>query len=112
MSSNPDPNVKVGNVGTQFKCTMKKPDPDDISTLIALDLTGNSALQVEFENPKGLRSVKTGSAVSNPAIDGKIQYTDSVGIFNVRGRWKVRGVVTYSSGNKFYGSWVGFQVSD
>ena len=112
MSSNPDPNVKVGNVGTQFKCTMKKPDPDDISTLIALNLTGNSALQVEFENPKGVRSVKTGSAVSNPAIDGKIQYTDTVGIFDVRGRWKVRGVVTYSSGNKFNGSWVGFQVSD
>lgn len=112
MSSNPDPNIKVGNIGTQFKCTMKKTDPNDNSSLVALDLSGNSALQLEFENPKGKRSVKTGSAISNPPNDGKIQFTDGAGIFDISGRWKVRGVATYSSGNKFYGTWIGFQVSD
>ena len=45
MSSNPDPNIKVGNIGTQFKCTMKKTDPNDNSSLVALDISGNSALQ-------------------------------------------------------------------
>ena len=56
--------------------------------------------------------MKTGSAISNPPNDGKIQFTDSAGIFDISGRWKVRGVATYSSGNKFYGTWIGFQVSD
>ena len=109
--------LKYPDFGKKVSCTVSR-NGDLIHkvylevTLEAMTEAGNSALQLEFENPKGKRSVKTGSAVSNPATDGKIQYTDSTGIFDISGRWKVRGVTTYSSGNKFYGTWIGFQVSD
>ena len=48
---------------------------------------------------------------------GVLTYTDTGGsVFNhanaKRGRWKVRGIVNYASGNVFKGSWEPFTVGE
>ncbi len=47
-----------------------------------------------------------------PGTDGKMHIIDTVGLFTVRGRWAVRGVLDMSNGNIFKGSWCGFPVDE
>ncbi len=111
MANDIVPDIKKGNIGTQLKCTMTKPDPNDSSARIAVDISNNNTIQIELENPRGKRTLLS-ATLTNTGTDGKMYHTDSAGVFDRTGRWRVRGVVTYNSGFKFQGTWTGFNVGD
>lgn len=100
--------IRVGNVGTTIIVSIVKVDT---GVVVPVDLTGNSKVQVDLRKPSG-KILEFTAAVFGLETDGKIIVNDNIGIFDKRGRWAVRGVVEYSSGNTFKGSWVGFPVDD
>ena len=114
------PDIKVGNIGTVIRCTMTKPDPnvpeEDYTGApaqrVAVDLTTSTLVQIEIENPKGLKSIVTATIKNSPGADGIIEYTDTTGIFDTQGRWKARGIVTFVTTYVFKGTWKGFAVSE
>lgn len=105
------PDIKMGNVGTQLKCTMTRPDPLNANVRIALDISSNSSIKIEIENPRGKKTLLN-ATITNTGVDGKMYHTDTVGIFDTSGRWRVRGVATFNSGFKFQGTWTGFFVGE
>jgi len=101
--------LRIGNIGTTFTVT--------VSTIVsgsdvAVDLTNATLVQIEFEKDNGVRIVKTAAKVNPPGTDGKISFKDTVGILDQIGRWKLRGVATFSNGDLFNGSWSGFHVAE
>lgn len=115
------PDIKKGNIGTILKCTITKPDPsvaeEDYTGAenqrIAVDLTTSTSVQIEVEKPNGQRLGPYTATITNPpGTDGIIEYTDTTGIFDVKGRWKARGIATFSTGYTFKGTWKGFPVGD
>ena len=112
--ANEDAIVRVGNKGTIVEVTMQELVG---STLGALNLSTTNSLQVEFKRPDGSQHVVTGAVKNSPGSDGIIRYTDTAGaVFNhndaIKGAWEARGVVGYSNGNTFKGSWSGFLVGE
>ena len=78
---------------------------------VAIDLTTASLAQIDFKRPDN--TITTVSAnILAPATAGVIRYTDNTGIFTLRGRWQVRGKITFVNGSFFPGSWTGFPVED
>src|SRR3972149_6477588 len=74
-----------------------------------IDLTTASDVWIELEIPKGKRLPLLVATIID-ASNGLIEYIDSVGLFTVDGRWKMRGTVKFNSGNLFKGTWTGFSV--
>ena len=112
--ANEDAIPRVGNVGTIVEMSMKELVG---SSLGNLNLSTTSALQIEFKLPNGLLQTVTSAVKNSPGSDGIMTFTDSAGaVFNSSnaqmGTWEARGVVNYSSGNTFKGSWAGFQVGE
>ena len=102
--------IRVGNVGTQINVDLKKVN-ETSDTLEAVNLSNGDA-QVDLRKPNGtvieIDAVKT----NPPGVDGKMHIIDTEGLFTVRGRWAVRGVLNMSNGNIFKGSWCGFPVDE
>jgi len=101
--------LRLGNIGTAFTAT--------VSTVVAgsdvaVDLTNSTLVQLEFEKDDGTRIIKTATIVNPTGTDGKITFTDSIGILDQIGRWKIRGIATFSNGDFFKGSWKGFHVAE
>ena len=101
--------LRIGNIGTTFTAT--------VSTVVngsdvAVDLTTSTVVQLEFEKDDGTRLVRTATIVNPPGTDGKISFKDAVGILDSIGRWKIRGIATFSNGDLFNGSWKGFHVAE
>jgi hypothetical protein len=113
------PDIKVGNLGTKLRVqiTKVKDDipPDEITgeedQREPVDLTTATGTFIELEKPKGNR-VPLLDAVIIDAVNGLIEHDDNNGVFDVDGRWKIRGVAEFDTGNKFQGTWTGFRVSD
>jgi hypothetical protein len=110
MANDIIPDIKKGNIGTQLKCTMTKPDPNG-SGRIAVDISSNNTIKIELESPRGKKTLLN-ATLTNTGTDGKMSHTDSTGVFDRTGRWRVRGVVTFNSGFKFQGTWTGFFVGE
>jgi hypothetical protein len=97
--------IRAGQIGTVWTGTVTQISS---GVEVTVDLSGNSLLQMEFMRPDNSSILVTATGVS-PLSNGVITYTDSTGIFNQVGRWKVRGIVTFSPTSYFKGSWTGFQ---
>jgi len=102
--------IRVGNVGTTVIVSLVQVDPNT-NLPVAVDLTNNSELQIDIRKPSG-KVLEFTAQVLGVATDGQMIRNDNIGIFDVRGRYACRGVVTFTSGNTFKGSWVGFPVDD
>ncbi len=115
------PDIKVGNLGTKLRVQITKVKdsvpPDQItgdpSEREPVDLRTATSTFVELEKPKGNR-VPLLTAFIVDAINGIIEHDDNspTGLFDVDGRWKIRGVVQFDSGSRFSGTWTGFPVGD
>lgn len=100
--------VRIGNIGTQIILNMT-----EVVTGVeqAVDLSsGVSTVTIDIRKPRGTIVNLASSILNPPGTDGKIHHIDSVGIFDRRGRWQARGIINFSNGNIFKGSWAGFQV--
>lgn len=112
------PDIKVGNIGTKLRVRITQVDssipPDQItgdeSQRVPVDLSTATNTWVELEKPKGNRLLLPATIVD--AINGVIEHDDTVGVFDVDGRWKVRGIAEFDTGNLFKGTWTGFLVGD
>lgn len=102
--------IRVNDIGVVFTATVTRVI-NEIDT--AVDLSSSTLVQLEFEKPDGTRlALVTATIVTPPGTDGIVTYKDSVGLFDVIGRWKVRGVATFSNGDLFHGSWRGFHIAE
>jgi len=105
--------IRVGNKGTQINVQLVKVDNTDPDNpiVVAVNLSNGTA-QIDLRKPNGtiipLSAIKT----NPPGVDGKMHYIDVKGLFTVRSRWAVRGVLNMSNGNVFKGSWCGFPVDE
>jgi len=114
------PDIKVGNLGTKLRVRITKVQdsipPDQItgdpSQREPVDLSTATNVWVELEKPKGNRvPLLVAIIVGDPTL-GLIEHDDNVGLFDVDGRWKIRGLAKFDTGNLFKGTWTGFRVSD
>ena len=113
------PDIKVGNLGTKLRVRITKIRDDippseitgDEDQREPVDLTTATDTFIELEKPKGNR-VPLLVAIIIDAVNGLIEHDDNIGVFDVDGRWKIRGVAEFDTGNKFKGTWTGFRVSD
>lgn len=113
------PDIKVGNKGTRLRVRLTKVQdgipPEDItgdeSQREPVDLRTAVQTWVELEIPKGKRKPLFPATIVEP-LNGLIEYVDVEGSFDVDGRWKIRGLVEFDSGNTFKGTWTGFLVGD
>lgn len=109
MSSTFDDFIHVGQIGTVLTTTVTK-IVNNVETPV--DLSTTSSTEIELQKPDGeILAPFTASFVTD-GTDGQITYTDMTGVFDVTGRWTIRGVINYSSGAKFMGSWTGFSVDE
>lgn len=105
-----NPSIKVGNLRTLLRCTITEVSG---GSRVAVDLSTSSKVEIELEKPDGSRLDTITASIQNPpGSDGIINHTDTTGIFDQKGRWKIRCIVTFSDGSYFKGSWHGFIVSD
>jgi len=113
------PDIKVGNIGTRLRVRMTKVKdsiaPENVkgdpSEREPVSLSTTSGTWIELEVPKGKRKPLLVATIID-SQNGLMEHIDSVGIFDVDGRWKIRGVVQFNSGNIFKGTWTGFMVGD
>ena len=101
--------LRLGNIGTTFTATISKIVS---GSDVAVDLTNSTVVQLEFEKDDGTRIIQTATIVNPPGVDGIISFKDTVGILDTIGRWKIRGIATFSNGDLFKGSWKGFHVAE
>ena len=100
--------IRVGNIGTLLVCTVTK-IVNGVEQVV--DLSGTTSVKIEIQKPNGERLTALTATFLTDGIDGKIQYTDNIGIFDVVGRWKIRGIAI--TGSVFLqGSWFGFTVDE
>ncbi len=100
--------VRVGNTGTLIIATVSKITS---GVEVSVDVSSTTEVQIEIQKPSGERLSPFVAAFVTDGTDGRIQYTDVAGIFDVAGRWKVRGIAITGS-IKFQGSWFGFPVDE
>ncbi len=108
------PLVRVGNIGTILEVTLTKPQNPAVPTgpRDPVDLTTSTQVRIILKSPDKTESTKISIIKNPPGTDGIIQFTDATGVFDARGRWQIRGEVTFASGNLFKGSWDGFNVGE
>lgn len=113
------PDIKVGNIGTKLRVRITKVKdtiaPEDVkgdeSEREPVDLGLSQIVWIELEVPKGKRKpLLVATIIDSPS--GLIEYVDNIGIWDVDGRWKIRGIVQFVSGSLFKGTWTGFMVGD
>lgn len=107
MSVSFNDRIRVGQLGTVITVAITQVQNEQTETPV--DLTTATLVQIDFKKPDNTVTTVTASVLS-PATSGLIRYTDNTGIFNLRGRWQVRGKATFASGGFFPGSWTGFPV--
>lgn len=109
MSSTFDDFIRVGQIGTVLSSTVTRIVS---GSEVAFDLSGTSTVEIELQKPNGQVLTPLVASFVTDGIDGKITFTDTIGLFVDAGRWKIRGVANYASGSKFMGSWTGFAVDE
>ena len=108
--------IRIGNKGTIIDITMYEVSANGSSATV-VNLSQGNAFQFEFMRKDGSTQTVTATVKTGSGTDGVLTYTDTGGaVFNhanaKRGRWKVRGIVNYASGNVFKGSWEPFTVGE
>lgn len=101
---------RVGDRGTILIATVYD---NQNGTLVLLDLTSYTTLQMDIENESGAITGSPFTAVlSGPAVNGQVKYqTSSVtSLFTTPGAWRYRPIITSGTGNQYRGSWVLFNV--
>ena len=107
MSAIFDDFIRIGQIGTLLKTTVTRV----VSGVeVAVDLTSATLAEIEIQKPSGER-LSPFTATITDALNGEIEYKDTVGIFDDAGRWKIRGIATFGA-DKFLGSWFGFGVDE
>ena len=103
--------VRIDDIGVVFTATVTRV-VSDVDT--AVDLSSSTLVQLEFEKPDGTRlDLKTATIVNSPGTDGIVTWKNTTpSIFDTVGRWKVRGIATFTNGDLFHGSWRGFHVAE
>ena len=109
-----DATIRVGNKGTIIDVTMYEVVGD---TQTVLNLAGAASFQFEFKRKNGSTHLVTATPKNGAGGDGILTYTDTTGTIFAhslakKGRWEVRGIVTYANANVFKGSWEGFTVGE
>lgn len=100
--------IRVGNVGTLLIATVTKIVG---GVEVAVDVSGTTEVQMEIQKPSGERQDPVTATFLTDGTDGKIQFTDNVGIFDVAGRWQIRGI-SITGSVILQGSWFGFFVDE
>lgn len=107
MSAIFDDFIRIGQIGTLLKTTVTRV----VSGVEeAVDLTSATLEEIEIQKPSGERLTPFVAVVTD-ALEGEIEYKDTVGIFDDAGRWKIRGIATFGA-DEFLGSWFGFGVDE
>lgn len=121
MSSTEEAIWRIGQVGSQITLTIQEPDPNNPGQFIVVDITNKDAIGIEFERPNTTGFVYVDKAgdpdlVPTPstlivvsAVGGIIRFKDNIGIFNISGPWKYRGIYKEDVAGVieiFPGSWV------
>ena len=75
-------------------------------------MTLSSKVELEFEKDNGTRLIIVATIKNPTGTDGIITHKDVTGILDQIGRWKIRGIATFSNGDLFNGSWSGFHVAE
>lgn len=106
--------IRIGNKGTVIEMTMYSVLGN---TQTVVDLSQGNAYQMEFKRKDNSTQTVTATIKNAPGTNGIITYTDTGGAVFAhtnasKGRWTVRGIIGYSSGNTFKGSWQGFTVGE
>ena len=109
-----DATIRVGNKGTIIDVTMYEVIAN---AQTVLNLAGASSFQFEFKRKNGSTHLVTATPKNGAGGDGILTYTDTTGTIFAhslakKGRWEVRGIVTYANANVFKGSWEGFTVGE
>ena len=100
--------IRVGNVGTVLFCTVTKIVS---GAEVAVDVSGTTEVQIEVQKPNGERLTPFTASFVTDGTNGQITFVDSTGIFDVAGRWKVRGIAITGT-VILQGSWFGFPVDE
>ena len=108
--------IRIGNKGTVIDVTMYSVSADG-NTQTLLDLSAGNSYNIEFKRKDNTTQSVTATIKNSPGTDGVLTYTDTGGsVFNntlaKKGRWTIRGIINYSNGNAFKGSWQGFTVGE
>ena len=108
MSAVFDDFIRIGQIGTLLKTTVTRVVS---GAEVAVDLTTATLTQIEVQKPSGEVITPPFTATITDALNGKIEFKDTAGIFDEAGRWKIRGIATFGA-DKFFGSWFGFSVDE
>ena len=105
MATYEDAVIRIGNKGTVIDITMYSVSADG-NTQTLLDLSAGNSYQMEFTRKNGSIQSVTSTVKTGSGTDGVMTYTDTGGaVFNhtlaEKGRWQVRGIINYASGNVF-----------
>ena len=108
--------IRIGNKGTVIDVTMYSVSADG-NTQTLLDLSAGNSYNLEFKRRDGTTQSVSSAIKNGSGTDGVMTYTDSGGTVFAnsvakKGRWEVRGIINYASGNVFKGSWEGFTVGE
>lgn len=107
MSAVFDDFIRIGQIGTTLKTTVTRIVS---GAEVSVDLTTSTLVEIEIQKPSG-EVLTAFVATITDALNGDIQYKDTVGIFDEAGRWKIRGIATFGA-DEFLGSWFGFGVDE
>lgn len=85
-------NIRIGDIGTVFRLTVK--DQDEV----VVDVSTASTKQIIFTDPSGTTTAKTATFTTD-GTDGKIQYQTVANDLDEAGQWQIQGYVVISSGS-------------
>ena len=106
--------IRIGNKGTVVDVTMYSVASDG-NTQTLLDLSAGNSYNLEFKRKDNTTQSVTATIKNSPGTDGVLTYTGGSVFDNTlakKGRWTIRGIINYSNGNTFKGSWQGFTVGE
>ena len=109
-----DATIRVGNKGTIIDVTMYEVVAN-VQSILNLSLA--QSFQFEFKRKNGSTQLVTATVKTGTGTDGVLTYIDTTGVIFAhslakKGRWSIRGVITYANGNIFKGSWQSFTVGE
>ena len=103
MSTNQQPQMRKGDIGSVIRVTIKESD-------IALDISSAAVKQFLFYKPSGVTVTMTASFVATGS-DGRLFYTTVTGDLDESGPWQGQVYVEMGA-SKWHTTMFGFQVGE
>ena len=91
-----DEQIHLNDIGTRFEATIKEKIAD--GTLVVVDLTGATVIQLIFFKADGISETKSAS-FSTDGSDGKIKYLTLSGDIDQIGIWQIQAHITIPAGD-------------